>query len=174
MGGMIAQLIAINHPQRVASLVSIMSTTSSRRVGNPKPAMLVRLLRRARSDREGYITDMVDTLQAIGSRRYPPDPGALRDLAARAYDRGYHPAGTARQLAAINSTPNRTRQLGGLRLPATVIHGTHDPLIAPSGGTATARAIPGSNLVMLRGMAHDMPRPLWPEIIDAITRTAGA
>jgi pimeloyl-ACP methyl ester carboxylesterase len=172
MGGMIAQLIAIRHPARVLSLVSIMSTTGSRRVGNPTPAMLLRLLKRARSDREGFIADTVETLQAIGSKRYPADPAVLRELAARAYERGYHPAGTARQLAAINTAPNRTRQLHGLRLPATVIHGTDDPLIRPSGGRATARAIPGANLVMLPGMAHDLPRPLWSEIVDAIARTA--
>ena len=172
MGGMIAQLIAINHPQRVSSLVSIMSTTGSRRVGNPQPAMIRRLLKRARTDRDGYIEDTVETLQAIGSKRYPAEPATLRALAGRAFDRGYHPAGTARPLAALNTTPNRTRQLGQLRLPATVIHGTDDPLISPSGGRATARAIPACNLVMLPGMAHDMPRPLWPEIIDAIARTA--
>ncbi len=172
MGGMIAQLVAINHPERVRSLVSIMSTTGSRRVGNPQPAMLLRLLKRARQDREGYIADLVETLQAIGSKTNPTDPAALRELAARAYDRGYQPAGTARQLAAINTTVDRTRQLGSLRLPATVIHGTEDPLIRPSGGRATARAIPGANLLMLPGMGHDMPRALWPEIADAIARTA--
>ena len=174
MGGMIAQLMAINHPERVSSLVSIMSTTGSRRVGNPKPAMLVRLLRRPAADRDGYIADTVATLQAIGSRTHPPDPGRLRSLAERSYDRGYHPAGTTRQLAAINSTSNRTRRLRALRIPATVIHGTEDPLISPTGGRATARAIRRSSLLMLAGMGHDLPQPLWPQIIAAIVQTAAA
>ncbi len=174
MGGMIVQLMAINHPERVSSLVSIMSTTGSRRVGNPKPAMLLRLLRRPARDRDGYIADTVAMLQAIGSRTYPPEPARLRSLAERSYERGFHPAGTARQLAAINSTTNRTRRLKALRIPATVIHGTEDPLIAPSGGRATARAIRGSSLLMLAGMGHDLPQPLWPQIVAAIAQTAAA
>jgi pimeloyl-ACP methyl ester carboxylesterase len=173
MGGMVAQLMAIDHPEVVSSLVSIMSTTGSRRVGNPKPAILLRLLRRPADDRDGYIAEMVATLQAIGSRTYPTDPAQLRSLAERTYDRGYHPAGTARQLAAINSTSNRTRRLAALRIPATVIHGTEDPLIAPSGGRATARALRGSSLLMLAGMGHDLPRPLWPQVVAAIVQTAG-
>jgi pimeloyl-ACP methyl ester carboxylesterase len=174
MGGMIAQLLAINHPERVSSLVSIMSSTGSRRVGNPRPAMVRLLLRRPAGDRDGSIADTVATLQAIGSRTYPPDPARLRSLAERSYDRGYHPAGTARQLAAINSTSNRTRRLRALRIPTTVIHGTQDPLIAPSGGRATARAIRGSSLLILAGMGHDLPQPLWPQIVPAIVQTAAA
>jgi pimeloyl-ACP methyl ester carboxylesterase len=174
MGGMVAQLMAINHPARVSALVSIMSTTGSRRVGNPKPAMLRRLLRRPARERDAVIADTVEMLQAIGSRTYPPDPSQLRSLAERSYERGYHPGGTARQLGAINSTPDRTRRLRALRIPATVIHGTEDQLITLSGGRATARAIPGSRLRILAGMGHDLPEPLWPEIVAAITQTAPA
>ncbi len=174
MGGMIVQLMAINHPEKVASLVSIMSSTGSRRVGQPRPAMLLRLLRRARRDRAGYIADTVATLRAIGSKRYPADPQWLGELAARAYDRGYHPAGTARQLGSINVAPDRTAALGSVEVPATVIHGSDDPLIVPSGGRATAKAIPGARLLMLEGMAHDLPRPLWPQIVEGILSTAVA
>ncbi len=171
---MIVQLMAINHPERVSSLVLILSTTGSRRVGNPKPAMLMRLLRTPARDRDGAIADTVATFQAIGSRTYPPDPAVLRSLAERSYDRGYHPDGTARQLAAINSTSNRTRRLRALRIPATVIHGSEDPLVAPTGGRATATAIRGCSLLMLAGMGHDLPRPLWPQIVTAIAHTAAA
>jgi pimeloyl-ACP methyl ester carboxylesterase len=136
--------------------------------------MLARLLRRPAGDRDGYVAETVATLQAIGSRTYPPDPARLRVLAERSYDRGYHPAGTARQLAAINSTSNRTGRLRALRIPATVIHGTEDPLISPSGGRATAKAIPGASLLMLAGMGHDLPRPLWPQIVASIVHTAAA
>jgi pimeloyl-ACP methyl ester carboxylesterase len=172
MGGMIAQLIAINHPERVSSLVSIMSTTGNRRVGLPRPRMIPLLLRRPRSDREGYVEDLVGTFNAIGSKRYPPEPGRLRALAERCYERGHDRVGTARQLAAIQTAPDRTAKLGRLRVAATVIHGAGDPLIRPSGGRATAKAIPGARLVILAGMAHDLPRPLWPQIVDAILQTA--
>jgi pimeloyl-ACP methyl ester carboxylesterase len=172
MGGMIAQLIAINHPERVSSLVSIMSSTGNRRVGLPRPNMIPLLLRPRRSDRAGYIEDLVSTLRKIGSRRYPVEPARLRALAERCYERGHDRVGTARQLAAIQTAPDRTAKLRGLRLPATVIHGASDPLIRPSGGRATARAIPGARLLILAGMGHDLPRPLWPQIVDAIVQTA--
>jgi pimeloyl-ACP methyl ester carboxylesterase len=172
MGGMISQQLAIDHPDRVRSLVSIMSTTGSRRVGQPHPVMLPRLLRRPSRGREGYIADFIATFTAIGSRRYPPDPERLRKLGELCWDRGYHPAGTARQLAAISSAPDRTKRLGGVRIPVTVIHGDEDRLVMPSGGRATARAIPGARLLVLPGMGHDMPRELWPQILDAIEQNA--
>jgi pimeloyl-ACP methyl ester carboxylesterase len=168
MGGMIAQLLAINHPTRVRSLTSIMSSTGRPWVGLPQARMVRLLLRRARADREGFIEDFSATLRAIGSRTYPPDPLLLRELAARCWERGYHPAGTARQLAAIMTAWDRTDALRRLRLPALVLHGREDALIRPSGGRATASAIPGARLVMLAGMGHDLPRPLWPLIVDAI------
>ena len=136
--------------------------------------MLPLLLRRPPKDREGYVEDLVKTFRAIGSKRYPPSEAELRALAERCFARGVTPAGTARQLAAIQTAPDRTPQLRQLRLPATVIHGTSDPLIMPSGGRATARAIPGAKLLMVDGMGHDLPRPLWPLIIDAIVQTAAA
>ncbi|MDQ6607240.1 MAG: alpha/beta fold hydrolase [Actinomycetota bacterium] len=174
MGGMIAQLVAINHPERADSLVSIMSSTGSWRVGLPRPNLLPLILRRPRKDREGYIEDMVKTFRAIGSKRYPTPEAELRSLAERCFERGISPAGTARQLAAIQTAPDRTPKLRQLRLPATVIHGSRDPLIMPSGGRATAKAIPGAKLLMLDGMGHDLPRPLWPQIIEAILQTVAA
>ena len=174
MGGMIAQLIAINFPARTRSLVSIMSTTGNWRVGTPRPKMIPLVLRRPRPDRDGYVEDLTATLQAIGSRRYPAPAERLRALANRCYDRGHDRVGTARQLAAIQTAPDRTAKLVRLHLPATVIHGTGDPLIRPSGGRATARAIPGARLLMLDGMAHDLPQPLWPQIVDAILENAAA
>lgn len=174
MGGMIAQLIAINHPRRARSLVSIMSSTGSRLVGLPRPAMIPLLLRRPRADREGYVSDLVATLRAIGSKSYPSEAERLRRLAERCYERGHDRSGTPRQLAAIQTAPDRTAALRALRLPAAVIHGADDPLIRPSGGRATAKAIPGSRLVMLEGMAHDLPRPLWPQIVEVIVQTTQA
>jgi pimeloyl-ACP methyl ester carboxylesterase len=174
MGGMIAQLLAIQHPRRVRSLVSIMSTTGNRRVGQAHPRLWPRMLRRMRLDREGYIRDFIETYQTIGSTVYPPDPSRMRERAERCFDRGLHPSGSARQLAAIITAYDRTPFLAELDLPTTVIHGSADPLVRPSGGRATASAIPGARLVMLDGMGHDMPPQLWPQIMDAIAANAEA
>jgi pimeloyl-ACP methyl ester carboxylesterase len=168
MGGMIAQLMAINHPDRVLSLVSIMSTTGNRRVGNPHPTLLPLLFRRRPPDREAYLRDFVATFTAIGSRRYPPGEERLWALAERCAQRGVHPAGSARQLAAILAAPDRAPLLNRLTVPATVIHGDADRLVSPSGGRATAAAIPGARLVMIPGMAHDLPPVLWDQTTDAI------
>ncbi len=175
MGGMIAQLIAIRHRERVLSLVSIMSTTGNRRVGRPHPRLLPHLLRsRPQHERDKYIEDFLATYARIGSRTYVHEPERLRATGGRCFDRGIHPAGAARQIAAIITTQDRTPALRKLDLPATVIHGTADQLVSPSGGRATAEAIPGARLVMIEGMAHDLPPQIWPQVIDEIVRTAGA
>ena len=168
MGGMIAQLVAINHPDRVLSLVSIMSTTGNPRVGKPQPKMMMRLMRKARREREAYIEDHIDTFRAIGSPAYDFEEEYKRERAARLFERGIYPAGSSRQLAAIVSAPDRTEALNAVRAPTTVVHGDADPLVDVSGGRATAEAIPGARLVIFPGMGHDLPRALWPEIIDAI------
>jgi pimeloyl-ACP methyl ester carboxylesterase len=172
MGGMIAQLMAINHPERVLSLVSIMSTTGNRRVGRPQPRVAMRMLRSPRGDREGYIEDHMETYRVVGSKGFDFDEEHRRQRAGRCFDRGIHPAGSARQMAAITTAPDRTALLGQVRIPTTVIHGDADPLVNVSGGRATADAIPGAKLVILAGMGHDLPRELWPQIIDAIVRNA--
>jgi pimeloyl-ACP methyl ester carboxylesterase len=172
MGGMIAQLLAIGHPQRVLSLVSIMSTTGNRRVGQAHPAVLWRLFRSPPCDREGYARDFVANYSYIGSRRYPPDPEQKRALAERCFDRGIHRAGTARQMAAIATAPDRTSLLSEVTMPTTVIHGDADRLVMASGGRATAEAIAGARLVVIPGMAHDLPRELWPQLIEEIEATA--
>jgi pimeloyl-ACP methyl ester carboxylesterase len=172
MGGMIAQLVAVNHAERVLSLVSIMSTTGNSRVGRPRPRIALRLLRGARRDREGYIEDQIDTYRAIGSTGVPFDEEHKRERAGRCFDRGIHPAGTARQMAAIVTAADRTRSLSQVRVPTTVIHGDGDPLVDISGGRATAQAIPDAKLVIVPGMGHDLPRQLRPQIIDAIVANA--
>jgi pimeloyl-ACP methyl ester carboxylesterase len=168
MGGMIGQLLAINHPDRVLSLVSIMSTTGNPRVGKPQPKMMMRLMRKGARERDAYIRDQIETYRAIGSKIYDFEEERKRDRAARMFDRGIYPAGSARQLAAVASAADRTEALGAVRVPTTVMHGDADPLVDVSGGRATAEAIPGARLVILPGMGHDLPRELWPEIIDAI------
>jgi pimeloyl-ACP methyl ester carboxylesterase len=108
----------------------------------------------------------------IGSKDFPFDEDRIRTLAAAAYERGHHPAGTGRQLAAILASGDRTERLRGLRVPTTVVHGRADPLVPFRGGRATARAIPGARLIAIPGMGHDLPREVWPQLVDAIAETA--
>jgi len=172
MGGMIAQLVAIRHPDRVLSLVSIMSTTGNRRVGRPVPRVALRMLRPAARTREAYIEDHLEAYRMIGSP--PPvdfEEEHKRERAGTLFDRGIHPAGAARQMAAITTAKDRTSQLRQIRVPTTIIHGDQDRLVNVSGGRATAEAIPGAELVVLPGMGHDLPRELWPQVIDAIAST---
>jgi pimeloyl-ACP methyl ester carboxylesterase len=168
MGGMIAQAVAIEHPERVLSLTSIMSTTGDRAVGQPSEAALPALISPAPGDREGYIEYQFGLFKLIGSPAYPPDEEELRALIGALYDRAYYPVGFMRQLAGILASPDRTDGLGSVRVPTLVIHGEEDPLIQPSGGEATANAVPGAKLVKIPGMGHDLPHQLWPMFVDAI------
>jgi pimeloyl-ACP methyl ester carboxylesterase len=173
MGGMIAQLMAIDYPERVRSLVSIMSTTGDRKVGRPHPRIALRLLRRPHRDRAGYIEDHLETYRQIGSAAFDFEEDHKRERAGRLFERGVHPAGGARQLAAVLTAPDRTARLRRVHVPATVIHGDADPLVHISGGQATAAAIPDARLLILPRMGHDLPRELWPQIIEAIAANAG-
>ena len=164
MGGMIAQTLAIEHRQRIRSLVSIMSTTGSRRVGTPTLKAFGLLLAEAPRGREAYVERLVKTFKLIGSPAYPMDEPQFREMAGRMYERSHNPRGVLRQMHAISASGDRTAALRKLRLPTTVIHGTRDPLVRPSGGRATARAIPGARLRIVEGMGHDLPRALWPTL----------
>jgi pimeloyl-ACP methyl ester carboxylesterase len=171
-GGMIAQAVAIRHPRRVLSLVSIMSTTGERAVGQPHPEAIPALLTRPPAGRDGFIDFVVEAWKVIGSPGFPADESALRARAGASYDRGIFPDGTARQLVAIIASGDRTEALQQLDLPATVIHGTSDVLVDVSGGRATAAAIPGARLELIEGMGHDLPRELWPRFVELIVETA--
>jgi pimeloyl-ACP methyl ester carboxylesterase len=169
MGGMIAQLVAIRHPDRVRSLTSIMSTTGEAGVGAPSEAGAGVLFAPPAHGRESAIQRTLDTYRVIGSPGFEFDEAGLRERAGLSFDRAYDPAGVARQLAAILTTPDRTRDLGKLDVPALVVHGAHDQLVDVSGGRATAAAIPGAELIVVEGMGHDLPRDVWPQLVDAIT-----
>jgi pimeloyl-ACP methyl ester carboxylesterase len=168
MGGMIAQTMAIEYPEKVRSLVSIMSTTGDRFKGRPAFAILRYLLRRAPTEREAYLDYMLEMFDAIGSPELYRDPARLRATAERSYERGLNPGGTGRQLGAIIASGDRTRRLHKVTAPTLVIHGTRDPLVNPSGGRATAQAIPRARLIMVEGMGHDLPDEAWPRLIDAV------
>jgi pimeloyl-ACP methyl ester carboxylesterase len=172
MGGMIAQTIAARRPERVLSLCSIMSSTGSRISGQPAPSTYRLFLRPIARDRERYVEQLVELFAHIGSPGFDRDERVLRATFAAMYDRGHDPAGSSRQLAAILASGNRTRELRRITAPTLVIHGTKDRLVAPSGGRATARAIPGARLLTIEGMGHDLPRALWPRLLDAIVENA--
>ena len=174
MGGMIGQTLAAEHPELVRSLTSIMSTTGNRWRGQPSPSVYRYLLRPPPTDRQGFIDRATEIFGIVGSTGFENDPKHLREYAERSYDRGHSIAGGARQLGAIIASGDRTRQLAGIEAPTLVIHGTVDRLIRPSGGRATARAIPGAKLMMVEGMGHDLPRGAWPRLIDAISDHAKA
>jgi len=172
MGGMIAQTMAATRPERVLSLVSIMSSTGARWTGQPRLSAYPVLLRRAPQDRDAFVEHIVRTFQLIRSPGFDFDEEHLRDVAQRSYDRGFNPAGTGRQLAAILASGDRTELLRRITAPTLVIHGKRDRLVSPSGGRATARAIPGARLLEIEGMGHDLPRGAWPQILDAVVENA--
>jgi pimeloyl-ACP methyl ester carboxylesterase len=168
MGGMVAQQLTIDHPDLVASLCSIMSTTGDRAVGHASPEAIALLSRPPAADREAAIAAALASARVLGSPGYPAAEDDIRQRAGAVYDRSFRPAGFARQYAAILGSGDRTAGLGAVTVPALVIHGEDDPLIEVSGGRATAAAIPGAELLVVPGMGHDLPRVLWPELIDAI------
>jgi pimeloyl-ACP methyl ester carboxylesterase len=167
LGGMVAQLVAIRHPDLVATLTSMMSSTGSSEVGQWTPEAFAALMSPLPSDRDGYIAGTVAASQVWASKRYF-DKTSAAALAATSYDRGLCPGGTDRQLAALLATGSLENDLAGLRLPVLVIHGTDDTLIAPSGGERTAELIPDAELLIVTNMGHDRPEPLWPTLWDAI------
>src|SRR3954454_8409401 len=172
MGGMIAQTVAIRYPERVLSLVSIMSNTGSFFSGQPALTMYLMLLKPAPQERSQFIEHAIDSFTKIGGSGYEPKIEDLRDIASRSYDRGHNPAGSLRQLHAIAAERDRSQALRRVTAPTTVIHGTDDRLVRPSGGRATARAIRGARLVEIAGMGHGLPRGAWQQIVDAIAENA--
>jgi len=172
MGGMIAQTIAFRHPDRVLSLVSIMSTTGNRWKGQPALRVYPFLLRRPVTDREVQISRVMKLFKLVGSPGFERDEADLRELARTAFDRGRNPAAGGRQLAAIIASGDRTKRLHAVTAPTLVIHGKDDKLVRASGGRATAKAIDGAELLEIPGMGHDLPRDAWPQIIDAIVANA--
>ena len=168
MGGMIAQALAIEHPKRVRSLASIMSGPGSRGSRMPRVRAMATLMRAAPPERDGFVEHLVKMFEVIGSPGFETDEAYLREIAALSFDRCHYPPGIARQLHAISTSPSRTRALRRLHTPTVVIHGDKDPLVRFGAGKATARAIPGSRLVVIEGMGHDLPRAAWPRIVVAI------
>ncbi len=172
MGGMVAQQVAVRHPVRVRSLVSIMSTTGAQRVGRPALKVLPFLLKAPATEREAAIERIVELFDIVGSPGFERDVATTRELAGLSFDRSSDRRGAGRQLAAILASGNRERRLRTITAPTLVIHGTDDKLVAPSGGRATAKAIAGARLELIRGMGHDLPPGAWKQIVGLIASHA--
>jgi pimeloyl-ACP methyl ester carboxylesterase len=172
LGGMIAQTLAIRHPDRVLSLTSIMSRPGDPQSGQPHPEALGALFNPPPNDREAIAEWAAKNWDVIGSPGFESDTDAIRRRAQESYDRGYNPRGVGRQLAAIMASGDRTSDLADVDVPTLVIHGEDDPLIDVSGGRATAAAIPDAKLIVIPGMGHDLPRRLWPRFVEEIAANA--
>lgn len=171
LGGMIVQSIAIEHPHRLLSLTSIMSTTGDRDVGQPKPEALPVLITPVPSERESYVEHMVQVGRTIGSPEHFEED-RVRTRAGLSFDRGHHPEGVGRQLLAGAASGSRSEALRSVDLNALVIHGDADPLIDVSGGERTAEVLQGAELLILEGMGHDLPSFFWTSVIEGITNLA--
>ncbi len=167
MGGMIVQTMAIEHPERLLTMTSIMSNTGEREYGQPTADAVKALLTPVPTERAAYLDHSVRVAEVIGSPRLT-DEAKVRARAAASYDRSFYPEGNTRQLGAIVSAPSRADRLRALAVPTLVIHGRADPLIQLSGGERTAELVPGANLIVANDMGHDLPEPLWPLVAAAI------
>jgi pimeloyl-ACP methyl ester carboxylesterase len=172
MGGMIAQLMALNFPGRVLSLTSIMSNVGGRDSTWPRLRAVWRLLLPPARDRDSRIRRQVETARVLAGGN-PIDEQAALVAAAAAVSRSYHPAGRSRQLAAASAAPSRRRRLAELRVPSLVVHGADDPLVPLENGRRTAAAIPGARLLVIERMGHNLPAHAWEPIADAIAAVAG-
>ncbi|WP_042427860.1 alpha/beta fold hydrolase [Streptacidiphilus anmyonensis] len=174
MGGMIAQQLVIDRPERVLSLCSIMSSPDYPRVGPPSEEAWAVMTRPRAEGREGAIEANMATARAIGSPGYPREEQELRAWVSRVHDRSSRIDGIGRQLAAVYASPDRTRALAQVAVPTLVIHGEDDALVDISGGRATAAAVPHAELLTLPGVGHELPEALWPRIVAAIAANARA
>lgn len=170
MGGMIAQTIALRHPSRVLSLISIYSTTGNPEVPQPKPEVTGLLIAPPPREREANVEHMLHVFNTIAGSGFPFDEQWTRRIMAESYDRSFYPQGMVRQLVAVLTQENRVPDLASVTVPTLVVHGTDDPLVPVEGGKDTARAVPGADLMLIEGMGHDLPHGgAWPRIVEAIT-----
>lgn len=172
MGGMIAQTMALERPERVRSLTSIMSTTGDKTLPPPTPEALQLLMTPPPTDEKGFIDAFVERWGILNGGTFAVDEKRVRGYGQKAFDRGLSPDGVARQIAAVEASGNRKEALAGLKVPLQVIHGSADPLLPVECGSATAKAVPGSKLKIIEGMGHALPADVWPAIIETIAEHA--
>jgi pimeloyl-ACP methyl ester carboxylesterase len=168
MGGMIAQCMALKFPNRVSSLTSIMSTTGNRALPKAKIRVIAKLLKPLAKEIEPYVAQNLDIWLMLHGQHFPFDQENVEKVIRYSQQRGINPAGVVRQLSAIIDSPDRTLCLQKLQIPSLIIHGDIDPLVPVECGIATAAAIPGATLKILKGMGHTLPIQLWPQIVEDI------
>lgn len=169
MGGMIAQLVACNHPERTLSLTSIMSSTGNPDLPKATPEAQAALTAPRPDGLDESIARAIENAKVIGSKGFPFDPERTAERAKQAFERSFNPMGVARQMAAIAANGDRREKLRQLDVPCVVIHGTDDPLVPFAGGEDTHQNIKGARLVAIEGMGHDLPPGAWPKVIEAIS-----
>jgi pimeloyl-ACP methyl ester carboxylesterase len=172
LGGQIAQIMATDHPARVRTLTSLMSSTGNLLVGLPKLRAMRALAQKPPATRAQMMDQTTELFRVIGSPAYPHDEHELRERAALCFDRGFDAAGAKRQMLAMITGGDRTRRLRCVCAPTLVIHGADDAMCAVSGGRATAKAIPGARLAVIDGMGHNLPPGLWPRLAELIAQHA--
>lgn len=170
MGGMIAQTVAIRHPSRVWSLISMASGTGDPSLPWGRPEAMAMLVAPMPAEREAYIEHNMNLFRTIAGSKYPLDEQEMRRLIERAYDRCYYPQGMARHSVAIMVAGSRAQALRSVTAPTLVIHGSEDPLLPVEQGRATAEAVPGAELLIIEGMGHDFPAEVWPLLVGAIVQ----
>lgn len=172
MGGAVAQLLAIHHPQRVRTLTSIMASSGAPGLPSPTPGAMAMLMKPTPTDRAGYLASYRQTWKVLRAGSFPDDEARDPARAERTFARGLNPAGVARQLVAIIASGSRKSALAGVRVPTLVIHGDIDPLVPLACGIDTAESVPGARLRVIEGMGHALPIAMWPQIIEAIAAHA--
>jgi pimeloyl-ACP methyl ester carboxylesterase len=172
MGGAIAQTLAIEHPQRLRTMTTIMSTSGAPGLPPPRPEALQLLLTPTPTEQAAYYQRYLQTWKVLRGPGFPLDEARDLERAAQTFVRGLNPAGVARQLAAILASGSRGEALRAVRVPTLVIHGDADPLVPVECGIDVAERVPGAKRLIVKGMGHALPIPMWPQIIDAIAAHA--
>jgi len=170
MGGYIAEILAISYPSRLLSLTLMMTSTGNPDIPPAKPEAMAAILAPQPDQRQAYIEHHVKTFRTLGSPKFTFNEGYHRQLAGKLFDRSFYPVGMTRHLMAVLSQENRKPALGGLKIPALIIHGVADPLVPVEGGKDAAEAIPGSETLFIEGMGHDLPAEVWPAVVEAMTK----
>ncbi len=168
LGGMIVQTMAINHPDRILSMTSIMSTTGNPGLPPAQPEAMQALSSERVNDPEHAMNRAVEVSKVIGSTGFERNEERIREKALESFERAYYPDGVARQMAAVMAHGDRRPGLNKLKLPCLVIHGDIDPLVPVTGGHDTHENVPGAELIIIEGMGHDLPMGVWSRIVNGV------